>query len=239
MNRFKRTYVLKPIGSKTAVLQIAAKIVAGEVHNIAAAMDRDLDDFFGTQLHSPLVLYTRGYSWEADVFTKQLTKEQVASFLFSYSLAPDVERDIETAYREFEKAGGRIARLELIFRSQGIALISEARGERFFRKKNRGILDIKNLKSLINERKGLLRRPVTCSFGRNSLIDPYVANCGKLLRALSYAIISYVVSKYGGIRSFPGELISATMLERFGNSDSHVKSRYYSEAVNQLNAALR
>lgn len=237
-NGVRKSYVLKPIGSKASVLNIAAKIEAGEVQNIVAAMDRDLDEYFGGQLLSPLILYTHGYSWEADVFTKDLTKEQIASLLFMESLEPVIEGEIDSAYGSFEKAGTKIARLEMIFRSQGVAWISEARGERFFRPETAGILDRMNLRKSIDERKVQIQRPATCPAPRGVRLDPYKVNCGKLLRALSVAIMRYVGKKYGAINSLQNDVIAAAMLERFGNTDRHVRSHYYSSAVAQLNDAL-
>ena len=189
-----KSYVIKPIGSKSSVSNIAIKIEAGEIRNVAAAMDRDLDDYLGAKLQSPYILYTQGYSREADVFTKDLTKEQIASFLFMEQLEPAVESEINSAYAAFERAGTKIARLELIFRSQGVSWISGARGERFFRPENGGILDLKNLQATIDERKEQIQRPATCPVPLSERLDPYRVNCGKLLRALSVAVMRYATS---------------------------------------------
>lgn len=237
-NGLRKTYTLKAIGSKASVLNIAARIEAGEVSNVAAAMDRDLDDFLGGQPQSPLILYTHGYSWEADVFTKELTKEQIASFLFMDPLNDAVDREVEAAYRTFEKFGSKIAKAELIFRAQGIAWISEARGERFFRPENRGLLDLANLKSSINEKKAHVQRPAVCPLAPGTPVDPYKLNCGKLIRALSSAVMKYIGKKYGNISSLQNDVVSAVMLDRFGGSERHVRSSYYASCVAGLDAAL-
>ena len=233
-----RSYVIKAIGSKSSVLNIAIRIEAGEVQNVVAAMDRDLDDYFGGRLQSPLILYTHGYSWEADVFTKDITKAQIASFLFADLLEPDVESEIDSAYVAFERAGTKIARLEMIFRSQGVAWISKARGEQLFRRGNAGLLDRKNLRKLIDKSRGQLQRPAACPVPLGVQLDPYRVNCGKLLRALSMAIMRYIGKKYGEISSLQNDVVSSVMLERFGNSIQHSRSNYYSSAVEQLNSAL-
>lgn len=237
-NRLSKTYTLKAVGSKAAVLKIAEKIEAGDVSNVAAAMDRDLDDYLGGQPQSPLVLYTHGYSWEADVFNKDLTKEQIASLLFMDPLDDAVNRDVEAAYRSFEKYGSKIAKAELIFRSQGIAWISEARGELFFRPETGGVLDLTNLRTSINERKQHVQRPAHCPIALGTPVDPYKLNCGKLIRALSSAVMKYIGNKYGEISSLQNNVVAAVMLERFGNSERHVKSNYYASCVAGLNAAL-
>ncbi len=56
-----------------------------------------------------------------------------------------VEDEIDSAYASFERVGSRIARIEMIFRTQGIAWISEARGEFFFSPQNGGVLNTANL----------------------------------------------------------------------------------------------
>lgn len=237
-NGVKKSYALKPIGSKSSVIKIATKIESGEIRNIVVAMDRDLDDYFGRKLESPFILYTYGYSWESDVYTKELTKAQIASFLFMEPLEPAVECEIDSAYGAFERVGSKIARLEMIFRSQGVKWISEARGERFFRPENAGILDRVNLRKSINECKIQVQRPATCPVPQGVRLNPYRVNCGKLLRALSVSIMRYIVKKYGSISSLQNGVIAAVMLERFCNSDKHVKSDYYSSAVKHLNNAL-
>ena len=237
-NGLSKTYTLKAIGSKASVLNIAARIEAGEVSNVAAAMDRDLDDYLGGQPQSPFVLYTHGYSWEADVFTKELTKDQIASFLFMNPLDEAVNREVEAAYRSFEKFGSKIAKAELIFRAQGIAWISEARGERFFRPENGGVLDLANLRSSISEKKPHVQRPAVCPLAQGTPVDPYKLNCGKLIRALSSAVMKYIGKKYGNISSLQNDVVSAVMLDRFGGSERHVRSNHYASCVAGLNAAL-
>jgi hypothetical protein len=167
-----------------------------------------------------------------------LTNEQIASFLFTEPLDAAVSHEIDSAYRIFEKFGSKIARTEMIFRVQGIAWISEARGERFFRPENAGILDLANLRSSISEKKAKIRRPAVCPLAKGVRLDPYKANCGKLLRALSTAVMKYIGKKYGNISSLQNDVISAVMLDRFGASDRHVRSNYYSTCVAALNAAL-
>lgn len=237
-NGIKKSYKLKAIGSKISVLNIAKKIMTGEVKNVGAAMDRDLDGYLGNRLQSPLILYTEGYSWESDVYTKDLTKEEISNLLIMESLEPGIEEEVDSAYNLFEKMGARIARTEMIFRSQGIPWISNARGESFFRPENAGILDYANLRRSINKCKGQLRRPAFCPLPRVVDIDPYKINCGKLLRALSVSVMRYICRKYGSIKSLQNEVITANMLGRFGRSIRDVNSNYYSSAVAQFNAAL-
>ena len=238
-NGVNKSFSVKAIGSKSAVMEVAKKIELGDIKNVIAAMDRDFDDYMGELIYSPLVLYTDGYSWESDVYTKELTKEQLSSFLFIDSLTPEVEKEVESAYGAFENIGARLARVEMIFREQGVPWISEARGEKFFRPEKKGIIDRQNLRKSIRERKSSIQRPVSSPVPGSMALNPYKVTCGKLLRALSVSVMRYLGKKYGNCSTLPNDVIAAVMLDRFGSSDSHVRSEYYARAVASLVSVLK
>jgi hypothetical protein len=66
-----KTFHVKSVGSKVTVRAIADLIVAGSTKKVVAAMDKDLDDLRLTQIVHTNVLYTRGYSWENDVWSEE------------------------------------------------------------------------------------------------------------------------------------------------------------------------
>lgn len=237
-NGFGKRYKLKAVGSKSSVRKIASKIVSGEVSNIAVTMDRDFDGFYNNLIISPRILYTDGYSWESDVYTKYLTNKQISSLLLTDTLPKNVQSEFDKAYNLFERTGARIVRIEMLFRSHNIAWISEARGEQFFRPSNAGLLDISNLRRSIDERKCRLGRPAFCPELYGISFNVYKVSCGKLLRALSVAVMRYICRKYADAGSICNSVITASMLERFGESSNDVRSRYYSSIVADLDAAV-
>jgi hypothetical protein len=66
-----RSFHIKTVGSKSSVKTIAEMIAAGSVTKVLVAMDRDLDHYRGSRIDHTNVLYTKGYSWENDLWTPQ------------------------------------------------------------------------------------------------------------------------------------------------------------------------
>ncbi len=65
---------LKSIGSKATVISVSRLVVTGVIHHVITALDRDFDHIRRAKIRHPNVLYTYGYSWENDVFTKSNLK---------------------------------------------------------------------------------------------------------------------------------------------------------------------
>ena len=65
----------KPIGSKSTVLKIAEEIIKNNLQTVYAVMDQEFDMVYQTNLSHPNILYTYGYSWENDVWNKEVIGE--------------------------------------------------------------------------------------------------------------------------------------------------------------------
>jgi len=226
----------KPIGSKSTAREICEKIIGGEVQNVIVGLDRDMDEFDGELFDSPFILYTKGYSWENDVFSRDLTREQIGNMLLFPELPDEVTAIVDSAYDDFKRIGKHLVRLELIFRGQGIKFITEFHGERFFNGRVSPFIDKNEVFSILNEKRVLLSRPT------NSLpkvqFCPFLNNYGKLIQALSITIITYIGRKYGELKSFPKDLILSAMLERYFRRSKDVADDYYASCVNELGASL-
>jgi hypothetical protein len=74
-NRFKSASNIKfkAVGSKTTIKAIAEEIIRNNFNYVIAAMDSEFDDFHNLKLSHKNVLYTKGYSWENDVWDDELT----------------------------------------------------------------------------------------------------------------------------------------------------------------------
>lgn len=131
-NNFDRKVKFRAIGSKTVSKSICEKIISNEVNNVAVARDRDLDEHLGLIFDSPFILYTKGYSWENDVFTKELTYEQIESMLFMAEIPEEVWVELDDIYDDFRRIGKSLAKLEIIFRRSGVQFIWSVNGDRFF-----------------------------------------------------------------------------------------------------------
>jgi len=236
-NNFSKKVQFRAIGSKTICKLICHRIVSGEVKNVAVAMDRDLDEYFEEIFESPFILYTKGYSWENDVFTKDITYKQITSMLLMDDMPEKVKNTIDQAYQNFEKVGYKLIKLEIIFRTYGIKFISDVRGEKFFNGNKCIFIDKKQIKHLLDDKKKELPRPIYLerSF---KISNFYLSIYGKLLKSFSLSVIHYICRKYTNIKSIPSDLIVSAMIERFGYKIKNKKDIYYFNLVERLKLAL-
>ena len=70
-----------------------------------------------------------------------------------------------------------------------------------------------------------------------SNICPFFGNYGKLIEALSIAVIGYICKKYSTYKSIPKLMIETAMIERFAQKISTQNDIYYSEIVQRLRDA--
>ena len=236
-NGFNEAVEFKPIGSKSTAKKICEMILNGKVKNVAVAMDRDLDPLIGNRYESPLILYTKGYSWENDVFKYELTRQQIESMLTLVEIPHEVFSIIDEAYEDFKKVGRHLLRIELIFRGQGLKFVTHLAGERFFNYKKSPFIDRKQIRYLLREKSSQLTRPVNLNISTNGLCP--LLNCyGKLMQSLAITIITYVCRKYQGIKGIPKDVITAAMIERYANNLNDTPDEYYRSLVHRLENAI-
>ncbi|HCF5363401.1 TPA: hypothetical protein NIG71_005952 [Pseudomonas aeruginosa] len=231
----ERTVSFRAVGSKTCSKSICEKIITGQAKNIAVAKDSDLDEFLGLKQRSPYILYTKGYSWENDVFSKDLVSEQIESLALLDNIPDEISKLIEQCYSDYENVGTRLAKLEIIFRKHGIKFISEFNGERFINSKAKPKINIQQVKQLIEQNKEKIQRPVSLPPGTK--ICAYTNIYGKLLESLAFAVICFISKKYLQIKDIPKEIIGISMLEKYKNKITAHPDTYYTQIVSELNSA--
>lgn len=236
INGLEKKVSFRAIGSKTASKSICEKIVNDEIHNIVVVKDRDLDEYVDTIYTSPFILYTKGYSWENDVFIKDLTHEQIENMLLTAETPEEVNSIIDKAFNDFKRIGKNLAKLEIMFRKNGIKFISNMNGERFFNAKTHAVINKEQFFQVLKEKKVLLNKPRMTTFS-GPAICPFMTNYGKLLEALSMTVISYICKRFCNIKSIPKDVITTSMIERFANKIKRVRDEYYFNLVTNLQNA--
>ncbi|QOY51189.1 hypothetical protein [Candidatus Sulfurimonas baltica] len=236
INGLEKKVSFRAIGSKTASKSFCEKIVNGEIHNIVVAKDRDLDEYVDTIYTSPFILYTKGYSWENDVFIKDLTHEQIENMLLTAETPEEVNSIIDKAFNDFKRIGKNLAKLEIMFRKNGVKFISNMNGERFFNAKTHAVINKEQFFQVLKEKKVLLDKPRMTTFSGPN-ICPFMTNYGKLLEALSMTVISYICKRFCNIKSIPKDIIITSMIERFANKIKRVRDEYYFNLVTNLQNA--
>lgn len=226
----------RALGSKTASKIICDKILAGEITNTIVARDRDLDFDDVSHFDSPYILFTKGYSWENDVFSKQSTIDQIESMLLEQGIPDALLQEIEFSYEQFKNIGGRLLRLEIIFRESNKKFITDVNGERFFNYKESATINRESIISFIKQKKQEISRPALLTQDVSNLC-PISNNYGKLLASLSLNIINYICKQHSDYKSIPKQLIEMNMIDRFINQQLINPDEYYSNLILRLDTA--
>ncbi len=235
-HNFRKTVEFRALGSKTSSKAICELLESNSINNIAVALDSDLDDIFGAKFTSPCILYTRGYSWENDVYHPQLVKEQIESLIFSAKLPDNYISIIDESYRYFNWYASRLLKLELMFKKAGSKFITDCNGERFINGKSEPKLKIDQIRNLLHQRKSSLVKPISLNGVGNGYCG--IRYCyGKLREALALANITYIVGSLEKQKSLPKDLMVTAMLDRYQKREGHLEDSYYSNIIGKLAAA--
>lgn len=233
VNGFDVKSEFRPVGSKKTLKQLCERVVSGEVDNVVVAMDRDMDGMLGRTFDSPRILYTKGYSWENDAFSQDLTKSQIDAMMMLVENPEEIEEGINKVYEDFKKIGRHLIVLEFVFRRKGVRFLSGFNGERFFNSKRSPFIDKVQVHSVLREKKNEIDRPVINAVRRFD-VCPLMGVYGKLVMALSMTVVNYVCRIYGGVKSIPQEFLVCSMLERFVLKISDNPDDYYSHIARAL-----
>lgn len=233
---FDKTVEFRALGSKTSTNKICELIYNKKINNVVVARDSDLDDFTNNKITSPLILYTKGYSWENDIYQKEIVQEQIKSMLFTHDIKQEYIDIIEDSYKRFYNQSLRLLKIEVLFRTNGIRLITACNGERFINGKSIPYLNKTQILSLVREKKSALERPANLSTIPINKC-PITFSYGKLIEALALANITYIIGKLEGMKSLPKDLIVSSMIDRYFRKSEKSKDSYYSQLIDNLISA--
>lgn len=237
VNGFNKKIKFKPIGSKTSSAAMTKKILNNEIKNAAIAKDRDLDDFLNGIADSPYILYTKGYSWENDVYVKDITLQQIKDFATSSQIAKEEIDIIEKAYKDFMKVSKNIAKLEIIFRSNGIKFVSDLNGEQFFNSKKGISINKSELYRVLEAKKPSLGRPLQKNINWLK-VCPQMNIYGKLVEAFSITILTYICKNFYNYGAMPKTMLQPLMINNFIHFMRFNGDTYYQNVVARLSAAI-
>lgn len=222
----------RALGSKTSSKNLCEKILNGQISNVAVAKDRDLDDFIDGVQDSPHIVYTKGYSWENDVFTKQLTLRQLEAFLPIANIPEEAIELVNSAFAEFEIYGKNLVKIEILFRRSGVKFLTDMSGERFFSSK-KPYINKNEVRKIYTQKKTLVQRPV--SFGLSlAEASTFRFIYGKLLKALSFTTICHICKKFSGPKSISSDIFTASMIDKFAQHLQNSPDSYYTQIVHRL-----
>ncbi len=232
-HKLNKKVEFRAIGSKSSSNEICKLIEKDEIKNILVTRDSDLDDFFGLKYRSPYILYTQGYSFENDIYHKELIIEQIECLCSSGETLKRIIGMVDRCYEKFERIAPRLLKIELIFRSNGINLITDCCGERFISANILPEFKINQLVALVKIKKQMLNRPVYLNVGNRELC-PVKFTYGKLVESLATAILTYVCKKIIGISAIPKDVLKLFLIDKYKNRIGHSEDQYYKYQIDSI-----
>lgn len=229
-----RKIYFKAIGSKTSGDELTQRIIDGKVTNTLIFKDKDLDNYLEKYIPHPSIIYTKGYSWENDVFTKENIVQIISDYIFD-EVPLNHKLLIEKNFKDLEKIGDKLLRLELIFRSHGIRFLTNISGEELI--KNGEI----NIDSLIRKIKKIalnndIQRPFKYIKVRHSF--NFYQDCyGKIFESISYHLTVSILKELIDIKNFSKDIFQRNALRIFFNTLKENKDTYYQTVAENINAA--
>ena len=202
-------------GSKTTAHAIAAKIVSGEVINVCIALDRDLDNWMGTRISSPLVFYTYGYSWENDALHATVLCDMF------YALCPvprdhtDVAAEVLASLSSFADAIYPAVCADIILAHSGSSLLPRDNPESVILvgSDKHPVINVERIQCLLSEAEKAGHDLAASKIAPSSLVDCY----GALLASFCYRLLLYLCHRHSHISRFSKDVFAAMAIDKFAN----------------------
>jgi hypothetical protein len=179
-------------------------------------MDRDHDEFKGILRTGKNVIYTRGYSWECDVWSPEVTEEVFFTICPVSRAAIEVRPTVEELFADLRRKLRRLVYADIVLAMHGGSLLPRNKPDAVFRIGPSGapILRVEELRKLLRDHRQNRTEAIRAS--RKILFDAHCNCVGHIITAFCYRIVCYLlkqVSYTGRIARHP---IEALAIEKFG-----------------------
>lgn len=212
---FPKTIQFKAVGSKSTIKQIALKVKSKEIDNTIVVLDRDYCSFHSTLIQSRKILYTYGYSWENDIWTKYAILQFVDSISPSGSIDQDLKDKVEKYYSDFSRQIRRIIFADIICTENGHSLIPKKSNERLLVGQHEPVLDIQACRECLSNINSIKTEKITKKSKATLLINSERDCCGKLIQNFNYRILKLLCKALEFTKSFPKEIAAYTLISHF------------------------
>lgn len=226
------TVRIRSVGSKRILRELAHLIAADQITNVYVGMDRDYDNHLGRQVIAPGVLYTKGYSFENDVWTPIVVLETFLGFCPQERENPGASSCINLAFAQFHKDIARAIRANVALAASDQELILGEPALEFVEqgKNKMPRFKIQEFRSKLKRRSK--ERKCFCPPGVKKL-SPQDDCHGKVVAAVGYQILRYVLSLYRKPAALSRQLAAGQAITSFGrclrNDYCAEHSAYYAQ----------
>lgn len=208
------------LGSKSNVMPYAEKVFKDSVNNTIVVMDRDHDAHCRRVIEHPRVLYTRGYSWENDVFRPEIVIS-LLGYLHPDGEIPDLwAEDIRARFREFIKSLNRAVFVDVLCSIEGIKGIDRGRYASLMELDKAGSLTRlkkESFKRMVAEVKA--RRQGPLRYTGPSRVEPWLDCYGKIMAQYGYGVYLEYYRKITGHKNLARVAADNAFAQSFQTAD--------------------
>ena len=234
-------YQFRSIGSKEAVKSIALDINNGNIRNVIAIMDRDFDNLTGEKITGNNILYTYGYSWENDCWSRETINSAVISLTgLCATKINDVDTIVSELLNNFIRQIKNAVKADSLLLQNGASLFDREKPARYVSIESTGKpkLSMEQIKESFSESKNKVSRPIFKRFdlAHNPLVDCF----GHLLAYYSYRVLIYLVKKVYKLPNVAKDYATAVIVDKFilvlnNGGLPHTKT-HYDDAFSKVTA---
>ncbi|MEQ6119717.1 DUF4435 domain-containing protein [Reichenbachiella sp. MALMAid0571] len=217
----------KAVGSKATVNAIALEIESNNISTVIAAMDSEFDELYNRKVNSSNVLYTRGYSWENDVWNADIT----VSILEDLSGEEIDKNTINDCIQQFHSEIIEGVYADAILFGSNKSFLPRKGHLKCVECSNNSMPKIKPefLENLLSEN-GLKRKQIQ-SFGKTKKINSQQHCYGHLLNDFHYHLVRYISNTVLKIKVINKDLLENMAISKFDQMMPNEMLEYYKKIV--------
>lgn len=239
-----KDFHFKSVGSKSSAIEMAKFIQDNSIDNALVALDRDFDNLTQKIIKHPQILYTFGYSWENDCWSKISIRDAIFSIagICKATNFKKVDQEVSSLLRDF---GGQIkhwVRIDSIMMQNNFSLFDRKTPNRYIdtqSNKNKPVLNKRELKRTFVQ----LKQQVTSNrpfFSKNSVCLHPIHDCfGHLFAKYCYRVLIQLCKNFSAnTGQISAHVANSIIIDQhiFNFSDpSLAKQRaYYDKSFHQI-----
>ncbi|MBI2413876.1 MAG: DUF4435 domain-containing protein [Deltaproteobacteria bacterium] len=203
--------LIRAVGSKSVLTQIADGISSGAIKNVCVAMDRDFDNFKGALKISPNVFYTQGYSWENDIWKPEILEVSLNTFT-----SRKIKPEIDLFFIQFAKDMHWGVYCDILLNQYSLSVIPRDKpGSLIVSDASRKPAINKTALRSIIKRHRIAHSSTQFRLGKHISYCPLNDCLGHLVERFFCRVFFYFIKNFTKLPSIPRKVVGAIMIDKF------------------------
>lgn len=229
LRTFSLRVKVKSVGSKRNVLALLDDIRRHLIKNVLLCVDRDYDDFLGSAISHPALLYTNGYSWESDA-VHMCNFSSLLNLFANFSDPTEQIEQLNLYLVSMERRVKRICLIDIRYIDAPTALFDRHRPQSIL-KNSMNCAPAFNVQIILESAAKIAHHPqrhISCAS-----INAWKDFFGKSVVKIFYQWFCYSVRESSSSRKIQYETFLAVLASNFDTNDNDIYP-YYRNNVDEF-----